>query len=422
MIETILIFFQILFIGVLIFYSIPLTANFSFNSVTLPNLLAIKSIIFLNILLLFSILNINPIYIFILTFGSLIFLIFKSKNIFSINLKINYFLIYFYIFVISIVMANHLEFAWDAKFFWFLKTINFFQENSLVNLDKLPATDYPHLGTYVWSFFWKFPFNNYEYLGRIFYIFFYVICIFSFCELFKTNNVNKFILSSLIILMTYNHELFSGNQEILVFSLVLITTKLCHQILNNQKENQYLNIILILLSFNAALWIKNEGFFLVGFILFLTFILGKFHLNEKILFLLASLFLIIFRLIIFYSLDTNLESFEFEKTLSSNFADGLFSDIKTIVFYSLVYTFSLPVILLGLILMLVNVYTFKSDKTQIFIIFYTLLNILFIFVAFLFSMENVEWQVRVGLKRVMFESSGFYLLTSVYLFNKIQGK
>ena len=152
--------------------------------------------------------------------------------------------------------------------FLVFKTINFFQENSLVNLDKLPATDYPHLGTYVWSFFWKFPFNNYEYLGRIFYIFFYVICIFSFCELFKTNNVNKFILSSLIILMTYNHELFSGNQEILVFSLVLITTKLCHQILNNQKENQYLNIILILLSFNAALWIKNEGFFLVGFILF----------------------------------------------------------------------------------------------------------------------------------------------------------
>ena len=48
-------------------------------------------------------------------------------------------------------MANHLEFAWDAKFFWFLKTINFFQENSLVNLDKLPATDY-HL-EHMWSFF-----------------------------------------------------------------------------------------------------------------------------------------------------------------------------------------------------------------------------------------------------------------------------
>ena len=42
--------------------------------------------------------------------------------------------------------------------------------------------------------------------------------------------------------------------------------------------------------------------------------------------LLASLF-DNFRLIIFYSLDTNLESLNL-KTLSSNFADGLFSDIK----------------------------------------------------------------------------------------------
>ena len=38
------------------------------------------------------------------------------------------------------------------------------------------------------------------------------------------------------------------------------------------------------------------------------------------------------------------------------------------------------------------------------------------------SLENVEWQVRVGLKRVMFETSGFYLLTIAYLFNKTQVK
>ena len=49
-----------------------------------------------------------------------------------------------------------------------------------------------------------------------------------------------------------------------------------------------------------------------------------------------------------------------------------------------------------------------------------ILNVLFIFVAFMLTMEDVEWQVRVGLKRVMFESSGFYLLTIVYLFNKIK--
>ena len=76
--------------------------------------------------------------------------------------------------------------------------------------------------------------------------------------------------------------------------------------------------------------------------------------------------------------------------------------------------------MLSLLILLLNIYLFKIDKIQLFIIFYLLLNVLFIFAAFMLSMENVEWQVRVGLKRVMFESSGFYLLTIVYLFNKIK--
>jgi hypothetical protein len=83
---------------------------------------------------------------------------------------------------------------------------------------------------------------------------------------------------------------------------------------------------------------------------------------------------------------------------------------------------SLPLILFGLILIVYNFYTFKVDKTQIFIICYMTLNLIFIFAAFIFSMENVEWQVRVGLKRVMFETSGFYLITVAYLFNKNQIK
>ena len=53
---------------------------------------------------------------------------------------------------------------------------------------------------------------------------------------------------------------------------------------------------------------------------------------------------------------------------------------------------------------------------------YFLFNILFIYGAFIFSMENVEWQVKVGLKRVMFESSGFYLISVAYLINKILKK
>jgi hypothetical protein len=420
MIEIFFIFFQILFIGLLTLYSIPSSITQPNFTDTLLNVITINLLIFLNILLLYSFLSINIIYLlFILIISSIFFFINHNKKKY-LNFKIEYLLIYFYIFGISIAIANQLEFGWDAKFFWFLKTINFYQNNNIFNLGNLPATDYPHLGSYVWSFFWKFPFNSFEYHGRIFYVFFYVISIFYFCEIFKNNKLNKFIFGSLIILITYNYELFSGNQEILIFSLVLLSSKLVFQILNREIENKKFAIILLLLSFNSSLWIKNEGIFLVGFMLFLLFILGNLNLSEKLLIFFGFILLIVIKLTIFNFQNTSLESFEFEKTLNSNFFKYLLINLKTIIFYFTVYALSLPIILLGLILIIFNLYFFEVDRIQVFIISYSLLSIFFIFTAFLLSMENVEWQVRVGLKRVMFESSSFFLLACVYSFNKLQ--
>jgi len=420
MIETFLIFFQILFIGLLIFYSIPSSIiQVTFNSSSL-NLLMINLIIFMNILLIYSFFAIGNIYLFFVLFFSSLYLFMKSNKKKYFHFKIEYLLIYFYIFSISIVIANQLELGWDAKFFWFLKTISFYQNNNLFDLGKLPATDYPHLGSYIWSFFWKFPFDKFEYLGRIFYVFFYVVSIFYFCETFKTNKLNKIIFASLIILITYNYELFSGNQEVLIFCLVLFSTKIVFEILTKKIKNPKFAVILLLLSFNSAIWIKNEGLFLIGFMLFLILILGNLNLTEKRIICFGSILAIMIRLIIFKFQNSGLESFEFEKTLNLEFFENIIVNLKTIFFYSTVYILSLPAILLGLILMFVNLYLFKVDKVQIFIISYAILNIFFILAAFLLSVENVEWQVRVGLKRVMFESSSFYLLTSAYLFNKLK--
>ena len=147
-------------------------------------------------------------------------------------------------------------------------------------------------------------------------------------------------------------------------------------------------------------------------------ILSNITLLEKKILLITSVFLVIFRISVLMLLDTNLESFQFDKTLNFSHLNNLLTNIKTISFYSIVYVVSLPLILFGLALAVYNFYNFKIDKIQIFIMGYTILNILFIFAAFIFAMENVEWQVRVGLKRVMFQSSGFYLLTVVYLLNK----
>ena len=420
MTEIILIFSQIFFIGFLINLSIP---NIKINSkltTSVTESLTLKSIIFINVLLVFSLLNVSLNYLIISLIISSLILFLKDKQKFKINLNSKNLLIFIYIFIISIVSAYDLQLGWDAKFFWFLKTINFYQDNSLLNLEKLPATDYPHLGSYIWSFFWRFPFDLYEYLGRIFYVFLYILSIFYFCEIFKSNETYKSILGSLIILTTFDIELFNGNQEIVIFSLILVVTKLSYELVIQKIKNPIGHLIFLLLSFNAALWIKNEGLFLLGFILFIILFFGNLNLKQKKIVVLVSLFLITFRFITLYFLNSELESFEFEKTFSYSFFENLLLNLKTISFYSFVYSLSLPLIILSLLILLLNIYLFKIDKVQLFIIFYLLLNVLFIFVAFMLSMEDVEWQVRVGLKRVMFESSGFYLLTIVYLFNKIK--
>ena len=424
MTEIILIFFQIFFIGFLIRLSIP---NIKINSVLTTSLtesLILKSIIFINLFLVFSLLNISLNYLIISLIVISLILILKEKEKFKININFYFnfknLLIFIYIFIVSIVLTYDLQLGWDAKFFWFLKTINFYQDNSLLNLEKLPATDYPHLGAYIWSFFWRFPFDSYEYLGRMFYVFLYILSIFYFCEIFKANETYKLILSSLIILTTFDIELFNGNQEIVIFSLMLVAAKLSYELVTKKIKNPTNHLIFLLLSFNAALWVKNEGLFLLGFILFIILFFGNLNLKQKKLILLGSILLVTARFVILYFLNTELESFQFEKTFSYSFFENFLLNLKTISFYSIVYSLSLPLILLSLLTFLLNIYLFKIDKIQLFIIFYLILNVLFIFAAFMLTMEDVEWQVRVGLKRVMFESSGFYLLTIVYLFNKIK--
>ena len=417
MMEIILIFLQVLFIGFLTFYSIPDSIFGLKNSKNLLNTLTMKSIM-MNIFLLFSFLSFEKNYLLFILVSLCLFFIIKKKNTFILNFNLKILFIALYILLISIVLANELALGWDAKYFWYLKTINFYQNNDLLSLNKIPAMDYPHLGSYIWSFFWKFPFDAYEYLGRIFYVSIYVLSIFYFCEIFETTDLYKIILSSLILISSYAGELFSGNQEVIVFSLVLISSKLSYEIILNKNNSSIENIIFLLLSFNTAIWIKNEGLFLIGFMILFVLILSNITFLEKKILLITSVFLVIFRISVLMLLDTNLESFQFDKTLNLSHLNNLLTNIKTISFYLIVYLVSLPLILFGLALAVYNFYNFKIDKIQIFIIGYTILNILFIFAAFIFAMENVEWQVRVGLKRVMFQSSGFYLLTVVYLLNK----
>ena len=234
MIEIFYIIAQILFILAIAYFPIILFENnVYFNSLkfNLLDKLSINLIFFMNLLFLTSILNINTYNIlYIYFFIIILFFILNFKNFNFNKIKVNYFLIslLIFIFLISIDIADQIFFSWDTKQNWFFKTLNFFQNQDIENLKGFNNFDYPHLGSFIWSFFWKYPFENYGYLGRIFYVFLYVLSIFSISNCLKLEIYEKIIFSILLISLTYNYKLFSGLQDVVIFSVILpICMRIC---------------------------------------------------------------------------------------------------------------------------------------------------------------------------------------------------
>ena len=185
MTEIIEILIQVLFILFIISFPIILLETDKKSKIptfSLIDKLSINLIFLINILLFASILNINSkyiLYLYVILIIFLYFFNFKKFNFKSIKLDYYFLVLLFFIILISIDIAHELYFAWDVQGHWFLKALSFFQDQKLDNLKNFALAEYPHLGTYIWSFFWKFPLNSFEYLGRITYAIIYVLSIFS---------------------------------------------------------------------------------------------------------------------------------------------------------------------------------------------------------------------------------------------------
>ena len=419
--EIILIFLQIIFIA--IFFSstfLQLNKKITINSLGFFGKTSMNLILILNIFLMLSFINIDLkiLYFIFFVINFSIFIFNKINSIYKLN---SYFLLLIFLtFLISIDLANNLYLGWDAKFFWYLKSLNFYENQSFENLKNIPAFDYPHLGSYLWQLFWKYPFNEYEYHGRIFYVFLYTFSIFLLFENLEINALKKIILILITILITYSYNInFSGNQEILVFSLIIIATKYSFYLFYNEKKINRFEIILVILgASNLLAWIKNEALFFALILIFSLLLTAKLKNNEKVIFILGSLLIIIFKSLIFWKFQTVLSSFEFQNTFGEINLINILNKIKIIIFYLTVYIIQIPIYLILAPIIFFIFFNFKIDNLKLYIFYFALLNFLFIIIAFLFAMQDVEWQARVGMKRVLFETSGFYLISLLYLIKK----
>ena len=176
MIEIYNIFFQIFIL--LLFFLFPLNpiiiSSNQLKKLNLFDVYIINTIFYLLLFLFFSLINVNfKIYYFILVINFLLFIFnFKKFKKFLIDEdKFKYLFFIFCFFVLSIKFTVDPKLSWDGIAHWFLKSQNFFQGENYENISNLAFSYYPHLGSYIWSVFWKINPSNLEYLGRFFFLF-----------------------------------------------------------------------------------------------------------------------------------------------------------------------------------------------------------------------------------------------------------
>ena len=273
----------------------------------------------------------------------------------------------------------------------------------------------------------KLSFLGYEYFGRIFYIYLFILSIFAISQINNLKKIENIIMILLIIFLVYKINLFNGYQEVLNFSLLILMTKKFYVFFKKKylEKNFYLTLIPLVLIINSLIWIKNEGTVLAMIFLGSIFLLKNVRFHVKIFLLSSFMFLILGKYFLFdyIGLANEIQKGNYENFRIQNFFDfinlnRIFLVFKYILFYSLeVLIYPISIIIL---LILIN-----FDKKNPFILFMVSLLILslgFILLAFLLTSFPLEWQLWVALDRIMFQTSGFFIILIPLLYDFLKGK
>lgn len=403
-----------------IFLYAPLNVNnskiFKFGSthqIGIANL-----IINLNFLVLFSLLPFNLESYLYFYFTALllisIFNLLKKENIFQFN-KLYFSIFFILFFIISLDIASKLNLGWDAKWFWYIKSLYYFQNYNFTHLSQYEFNSFhPHFGSYLWAFFRELSFSKFEYSGRIFYAFLYLSSLIFLINKFEKNKIQNFIVILLLLLVTYKYKFFSGLQEILIFSVLIITTKLIYEY-TNQKKDSYL--IFIILCMNLILWIKAEGIAYFMIILIALNFIKNFAFKKRLLLIISSLGLILFKTLIYkyFEISLNDQPYFIEYILNLDL-QVIFFKLKNIIIYGTFYSLKNVIFFIVPIIFLINYKTlFKDEFSKIIFVFFVL-NIGFILCAYMFREMEIVYSLRTTMDRIIFTSSGFYIYYLVNFF------
>ncbi len=429
MIEIIFVILQLLVF--LIIFSYPINA-FNYQKLNIINnsniyfYYSLNVIIHSNIYLTISFLPINIenfYYLELILFFVFIFIYRKKYHIYlkkvdSDKLKIFIFFIFLNL-TIFFTIAEEVKLAWDGLAHWIFKARIFFDGGDYFDFkNNIPFSYYPHLGPFIWGYFWKNSFLSFEYFGRLIFPLIYLISIFSISYAYKTHKHHffKILLVLFLTIISLDFYLFGGYQEYLLFFLFSILGIICFQYFDN--NNKLISSLFIVLILNLIVWTKQEGLFYS--IIFGTTISLFSYKNKKfaIFFITSIVFLTLIHLKIkTFVIDENMFNEEIfnHEILSYLNLKVLLKDLILIAKHMIISSFHYPIILLVVILLILFAPNIKNLRDYFFYSIF-ILNLFFIISIYLQTNMNLEDVLPVTIDRVMFQSSGFYL---VYLINKL---
>ena len=421
---------QIIFIFFIFFLLLTVPINI-FNTNLLNNknkynldIASFNLLINCNILLLLSVIPIalnSYNYFYVLTSFFLFVYIYFIKNHQLHDFKKNFiFLLSFFLvfLIIAINVASELNLGWDAKFFYYIKALFFVENQILYDIKKFSfGTWHPHLGSYYWAFYWSLMPLKIEYFGRLFYVFILTFSLFYVCHDNLKDNFKNNIIFILLILIFYNYERFSGLQEILIFSFLAILSKYFFNL--KYSENKYF-IFYIILGCNLMMWFKAEGIVYSSILILLLNLSNQISKKNKIYTNISFLLLVIFKIFI-YQFFTEKTNFLIEISGHPYYLEYLynlnitfiFDKMRFIIPYLIFYTFNNMFFILGILLLLILNFQKNITNNIKCMNFYFILNLGFIFGAYIFRDMEIEYAVKTTMERVIFTSSGFYVFLVV---------
>lgn len=373
-------------------------------------------IINFNILLILSFLKLDInsyFYIIIFFYISLYLFIYLKKNFFINFFRLNTFYLFFFFILLSINIASNLDLTWDAKLFYFPKTVLFFKGGLIQNLPQVHGYEWhPHLFSYIWAFYWKINFLQLEYFGRLIYVFLYLLALITLLDYFKFKNFTKFLILLFLVFTNYQYKILSSAPEILIITLLIICSIILHEIYDKNKLS-YQNLLFSFLIINLLLWTKTEGIIYVTF--FILLILLSQISNLQKFYVIAYIFLILVLKVFIYKyfdLEINPRKGIYEISFLSKLSiSNIFETIKTVTIYIIFYTIKNFSILFSII----SIFLIKKKRSVKFLKIYLLISLILIYFVYLTTTLDTKSYVSSTLERFMISINGFMLIAQIIL-------